>query len=294
MMNKRWMLFFKKHNPSWILKFVPDETFLQLKYWAKKGKQLDLDNPTSFTEKIQWLKLYDQKPVYTQMVDKCSAKEYVAKVLGDKYIIPNIGVWNDVASVDFESLPNQFVIKCTHDSGGLIICKDKSKLDVEAAKQQLQRCMERNWFYFSREYAYKALKPRIIAEEYLENDCEEGLHDYKVWCFNGEPKYIQYVSGRIGARTYEGFYDTDWNLQNFTYHNPPLEEDVPKPVCLKELVDVARKVSQGIPFLRADFYILPDNSIRFGELTFYPNGGWDTWTPKETDEIIGNLINLNA
>lgn len=291
-MNRQLMQLFKKFNPSWLLKFLPDKTFLKMKYRVKKGTKLNLDNPITFTEKIQWLKLYDRNPLYTKMVDKCDAKEYVSSIVGERYIIPNIAVWNSVDEIDFDRLPSQFVIKCTHDSGGLIICKNKSKLDIEKTKEQLRKCMKRNWFYFSREYAYKAVNPRIIAEEYLENDREEGLHDYKVWCFNGEPKYIQYVTGRIGAHTYEGFYDTDWNLQNFTYHNPRVQVDIPKPECLHELLDVARKVSQNIAFLRADFYVLPDKSIRFGELTFYPNGGWDTWTPKEMDKVVGDLITL--
>jgi hypothetical protein len=268
--------------------------FLKIKYRVKKGKKLNIDNPTTFTEKIQWLKLYDRNPMYTKMVDKYDAKEYVAAVLGQQYIIPNINVWDNVESVDFNSLPSQFVIKCTHDSGGLIICKDRCDLNVEKAKGLLRSCMKRNWFYFSREFAYKAVKPRIIAEEYLENDSKEGLHDYKVWCFNGEPKYIQYVTGRIGAHTYEGFYDTQWNLQPFTYHNPLVQSDIPKPVCLEELLEVSRKVAQGIPFLRADFYVLSDGTIRFGELTFYPNGGWDTWTPEEADVMMGKLISIQS
>lgn len=291
-MKKQIKKLLKKFNPSWILRFIPDEPFLKIKYRVKTGKKLNLRDPQTFTEKIQWIKLNDHNPQYSKMVDKYDAKEYVEHLIGSQYIIPNLGVWDDADQIDFAALPQQFVIKCTHDSGGLIICQDKSKLDIEASKVLLKRCMKRNWYYFSREYAYRSVKSRIIAEEYLENDSREGLHDYKVWCFNGEPRYIQYVTGRIGAHTYEGFYDLNWNLQDFTYHNPKVQVDIPKPACLDELIDVSRKVSQGTAFLRADFYVLQDQSIRFGELTFYPNGGFDVWTPVETDSMMGNLLLL--
>ena len=284
--------FLKKHNPSWLLKFIPDRLFLKIKYRIKVGRRLDLENPATFTEKIQWLKLYERNPLYTRMVDKYEAKEYVGSVIGDRYVIPNIGVWEKAEDIDFDSLPEQFVIKCTHDSGGLVICKDKSKLDIAAARELLRSCMKRNWFYFSREYAYKQISPRIIAEEYLENDSKEGLHDYKVWCFDGEPRYIQYVTGRIGRHSYEGFYDTDWNLQPFTYHNPPVMSEIPRPERLDELIGISRRLAQGLPFLRADFYILSDGTIRFGELTFYPNGGFDIWTPADTDAMMGKLMSL--
>ena len=212
--------------------------------------------------------------------------------MGEKYVTPTLGVWNHFDDVDFDTLPSQFVIKCTHDSGGLIICKDKKLLDISAAKEKIEHCLARNYYSNLREWPYKDVPPRIIAEEYLENN-EEGLHDYKVWCFNGEPVYIQYITGRIGDQTYEGFYDLNWELQNFSYHNPLMKEPVKRPDCLEELIWAARELAKNQPFVRTDFYVLEDGSIRFGEITFYPMSGMEHWHPAEMDRILGDMIDLN-
>lgn len=272
-------------------RLLPDKIFLQIKYKILMGKKLELSTPVLFSEKMQWLKLYDRKIEYTELVDKYLVKDVVKKELGEKYIIPTLGIWNNFSDIDFKTLPHQFVLKCTHDSGGIIICKDKNKLDMINAKKIIERSLKRNYFYSNREWPYKNVKPRIIAEQYLENG-EEGLHDYKVWCFNGEPKYIQYISGRIKNITYEAFYDLNWKKQSFYFHNPILKKDVVKPKNLAELINSARILSKNKPFSRCDFYVLEDGSLKFGEITFFPMSGLETWKPREMDKKIGEMIKI--
>lgn len=271
---------------------MPDDEYLKRVFRYKMGYSLNLDNPKTFTEKMQWLKLYDRRPEYTTMVDKYEVKAYVAKRIGEQYIIPTIGVWNHFDEIDFDKLPNQFVLKCTHDSGGIVICRNKSSLNLEKAKKIIECFIKREYYYLWREWPYKDVKPQILAEEYLENDCDEGLHDYKVWCFGGHVQYIQYITGRIQNVTFEGFYDRQWNLQTFSYHNPLMKKSVPKPSCLAELIVLAEKLSKNIPFVRVDFYILPSGQIKFGEITFYPSAGVDHWKPEEVDFQFGKLITL--
>ena len=269
-----------------------DQKYLEVLFRYKMGKKCEFNNPLTFCEKMQWLKVYNRDPLYTKLVDKDAVKQYVEQRIGLKYLIPTLGRWNHFDDVDFDTLPSQFVIKCTHDSGGLIICKDKKLLDISAAKEKIEHCLARNYYSNLREWPYKDVPPRIIAEEYLENN-EEGLHDYKVWCFNGEPVYIQYITGRIGDQTYEGFYDLNWELQNFSYHNPLMKEPVKRPDCLEELIWAARELAKNQPFVRTDFYVLEDGSIRFGEITFYPMSGMEHWHPAEMDRILGDMIDLN-
>jgi len=275
-----------------IKSFIPDEYFLKHKFSKSMGYKISLKNPRTFSEKMQWLKLYDRREIYTTMVDKYKAKRFVAGKLGDDIIIPTLGVWESFEHIDFERLPTSFVLKCTHDSGGLIICKDKKDLDVEKARQKLTTSLKHNYYYNSREWPYKNVQPRILAEEYLENDSNEGLHDYKVWCFNGEPVYIQYISGRLGDTT-EAFYDLNWNKQSFSYHNPLTDEDIPRPDKLQDIISASKKLSQDIAFLRCDFYITESGDVKFGELTFYPMAGFEHWHPEDMDLKMGAMIDLS-
>lgn len=275
-----------------LTKHINDKNYLKFYYRIKYGEKLNLNPPVLFTEKMQWLKIYNQKPEYTMMVDKLNAKEYVRNKLGEQYVTPLLGVWNHFDEIEFDKLPDKFVLKCTHDCGGLVICQDKSKLDMQAAKEKIEKSLKYNWYYMRREWPYKDVKPLIIAEEYMENDSQNGLFDYKVWCFNGKPTYIQFISGRLGKKTYEGFYDTDWNLQDFSYHNPKTETPVQRPEKLEELLSLCEKLAEGIPFVRTDFYILPDNSIRFGEITFFPMSGMDHFKPESANKMLGDMIHL--
>jgi len=273
------------------LNWIPDKTFLKLEYKAKTGGALNLDSPQTFNDKINWLKLNDRNPLYTTLVDKFAVKKYIEGKIGSNYVVRLLGVWDSFDEIDFSKLPEAFVLKCTHDSGGLAICRDKAAFDVEQARESINKCLKRNYYWMTREWPYRNVPRKIIAEEYLENDELEGLHDYKVWCFNGEPLYVQYITGRL-AETYELFYDQKWNKQTFTYHNPLYFGNVKKPDCLEELLDVCRKLADGIPFVRVDFYILSDGTLKFGEMTFYPMGGMQCWHPQDMDYKLGEKITL--
>lgn len=270
---------------------MSDEEYLKKLYKKRFHRKLDLSNPVLFSEKMQWLKLNNRRPEYTEMVDKYIAKQYVANVIGEQYVTPTIAVWNSYDEINFDELPDKFVLKCTHNSGGLIIVTDKKKINHQKAKADFERCLRKNYYLSSREWPYKDVQPRIIAEEYLENN-EDGLHDYKIWCFNGEPIYIQYISGRIGKCTNEAFYNVNWEKQSFSYHNPLMEGELPRPKCLEELLCAARKLAKNQPFVRIDFYILEDETIRFGEITFYPMSGCEHWKPEHMDRILGDMIDL--
>ena len=268
-----------------------DEKFLKMMFKRSMGYEPDLDNPRTFNEKLQWLKLHDRKPLYTTLVDKYEVKKYVADKIGEEYVIPTLGVWDSVDEIDFDSLPEQFVLKCTHDSGGVIICRDKAKLDIAAAKKKLRKRLKVNFYYLGREWPYKNVKPRIIAEKYMENS-EEGLHDYKVWCFNGQVEYIQYITGRLST-TYEAFYSRDWEKLPFTYLNPPMDGEAAKPEKLDEIIQIAEELASGIPFVRVDFYVLETGNILFGEETFYPCGGLEKFHPEDMSLKLGDMIRLN-
>lgn len=275
---------------KYLIRFVPDKIYLSAYYYAKQKRFPNIKNPKRFSEKIQWLKLYDKNPEHTVAVDKYLAKPYVAKIIGEKYITPTLGVYDHFDQIDFNKLPDKFVLKCNHDSAGLVIVQDKSKLDRAKAKEEIEQALKYNYYYISREWPYKDVKPVILAEEYLENG-EEGLHDYKVWCFNGKAMYIQYITGRI-RKTYEAFYDRDWEKQDFTYYNPLMDGEVKRPERLEELLEVSEKLAKDMPFLRADFYILETGEIKFGEMTFFPIGGMERWHPDEMDVKFGSMIDL--
>ena len=271
---------------------LSDEIYLKFKYKRKFGKALNLVNPQGFNEKMQWLKINNRRPSYTKLVDKYAVKSYIKDVIGEKYLIPLIGgPWEHFDEINFDSLPDKFVLKCSHDSGGIVICRDKKSLNKMAAKEKIEESLCRDFYLYRREWVYKNIPHRIFAEEYVENTSDEGLHDYKVWCFMGKPVYIQYINGRLKDVSYEVFFDTDWVAQNFCYHNEILKDKIPKkPERLEELLSIAEILAQGHLFIRADFYILADNSIKFGELTFYPNAGLENWHPEEMDKILGDKI----
>lgn len=278
------------------LRWVPTETYLKLRYQRLIGHKLDLENPKLYTEKLQALKLKyansSNLPQYTVMADKIKAKEYVGRVLGNEYIIPTLGIWNCYEQIDFEALPDKFVLKTNHDSGGVVVCSNKAKLDKKKARIKLTKSLKRNFYWFGREPQYRDIKPQIFAEEFLQNS-EQGLHDYKVWCFNGKALYTQYITGRIGNETFEAFYDRDWNKQDFTYHNPLMTGNAPRPEKLKELLKCAERLAKGLPFARVDFYVLEDGNIKFGEITFCPMSGFQEWRPEKMDLVFGEMLNVD-
>lgn len=272
---------------------MDDETFLKMAYKRKFGKELDLNNPVTFNEKLQWLKLNDRKPEYTEMVDKFMAKKYVASIIGQEHIIPTLGVWSRFDDIDFDKLPTQFVLKCTHDSGGLVVCKDKSNLNKKAAKKKIEKSMKTNYYKGGREWPYKNVKPRIIAEEYMEDISGNGLTDYKFYCFNGVPKYLYVSNGMDDHETARlSFLTMNWEKAPFG-RSDYLEFEVlpPKPTKFDEMVKIAKSLSGGHPFLRVDLYEI-NNKVYFSELTFSPCGGFMPFVPEEWDAKLGEMVNI--
>lgn len=268
-----------------------DKTYLKILYKLRLGQKLNLTNPLSFNEKLQWLKLYDHNPAYVKLVDKYTAKDIVAQTIGKEYIVKTYGLYNSFDDIDFDSLPNKFVIKCTHDSGGLVICKDKHLLDLKAAKAKINSCLETNYYYSSREWPYKYIKPRIIIEEYLDSK-KDDLTDYKFMCFNGKVKYIFTCTERFSDDELKvTFFDTTWKVMPFERHYHKSKTPIKKPTNLKTMIRLAEELSQGIPFVRVDFYD-ENNIIKFGEMTFYPGAGFEEFTPRIWDEKLGELITL--
>jgi len=271
---------------------MSDVEIIKRMYHISLHNELDLDNPTTFSEKIQWLKLNDRKPIYTVMVDKYSVKKYVSSIIGKKHIIPTLGVWNNFTDIDFDSLPNQFVLKCTHDSGSYIIVKDKTEFDKKSAKKKLEKGLKRNYYFVGREWPYKNVKPRIIAEPLL-NDGSEQLNDYKIYCFNGIPKYCQVIGNRSKDITID-FFDLDWRHQPFIGLNPLSRNsivEIQRPRYLELMIKFSGMLSKDTYFCRIDFYEV-NNKLYFGEITFYPLSGFGFFRPSEWNTIIGNLIEL--
>lgn len=275
-----------------IYMLLSDKLYIKLRYRYRMNKKLNLKFPKTFNEKLQWLKLYDRNPKYTKMVDKYEAKEYISNIIGEEYIIPTIGIYDKFDDIDFESLPNKFVLKCTHDSGGVVICKDKKNIDLVAIKKKINKCLKRNYYNFGREWPYKNIKPQIIAEEYIEDDNEEDLKDYKIFCFNGKPQFILVCSNRNGVFKNTDFYDIKWNLMPFTRENRTNNpKGIEKPNKLEEMLNISKKLSKDIPFVRVDLYEV-NEKVYFGELTFYPSSGFEGFQPEEYDKILGDMIKL--
>ncbi len=274
------------------LKNMPDDVYLSRMFKAKVGYTLNLAFPKTFNEKLQWLKLHDRKPTYTTMVDKYAVKDYVASIIGEQYIIPTLGVWDNFDDIDFDALPNQFVLKCTHDSGGLVICKDKSKLDIKKAKKKINKSLHRNYYYMLREWPYKNVKPRIIAEKYMEDHSTSELRDYKFFCFGGIAKCYKVDFDRFISHK-ANYFTPDGDLMKLGEEicPPDFDKAIPAPENLDRMKEFAEKLSAEMPFLRADFYDV-DGQVYFGELTFYPASGFGKFIYEGNDELLGSWIKL--
>ena len=269
-----------------------DKLYLKILYKKEIGKKLNLDNPQTFNEKLQWLKLNDRKDIYTTMVDKYEVKKYVSNIIGDEYIIPTIGVYDKFEDIDFDSLPNQFVMKCTHDSGSTIVCKDKGKFNKEEAKAKLEKALKHNYFYDSREWPYKNVKPRIIIEKYMVDESGIELKDYKIFNFDGKSKIIQVDYDRFETHK-RNLYTTDWEYIDLQIKFPKDPNHIiARPKKLELMIQLAEKLSQKISHVRTDFYVIGDK-IYFGELTFYHGGGYEKFTPEEWNRKLGDMIKLN-
>ncbi len=275
------------------LNWVPDKIYLKIMHRLVLGRKINFDNPKTFNEKLQWLKLYDRKDIYTKMVDKYEAKEYVKNAIGEEYIVQTIGIYNKFEEIDFDKLPNQFVIKCTHDSGSTIVCRDKTTFNIDKAKTKISKALKNNYFYQLREWPYKNVKPKILIEKYMESKGNKKMIDYKFFCFNEEPKFIYVSQGLENHKTAKiSFFDTDFKKEKFKREDYKEFEELPqKPIHFEEMKRLARILAKETTFLRVDFYEI-NEKIYFSELTFFPCGGFLPFEPKEYDSILGRLIRL--
>lgn len=259
--------------------WMSDEAYLKLRFRAAMGYKLDLEHPRTFNEKLQWLKLHDKNPLYPQLVDKYAVKEYVASLIGEEYIIPTLGVYNSFEEIDFEKLPEQFVLKCTHNSHCIYICRDKSKLDKERAERLLKRGLQRDPVRYAREWPYGQVPRRILAEQYMEDESHEELKDYKIFTFWGKAAMAYVDFGRF-TKHMRNHYSLDWEYMDVstTYPSDP-QYVIPRPEKLELMIELAERLSQNIPHVRVDFYSI-NSRIYFGELTFYHEGGFGKFDPK--------------
>lgn len=254
---------------------------------------LNLNNPQSFNEKLQWLKLHDHNPLYTTLVDKYRVKEWVANKIGAEYVIPTLAVWQRADDIDISSLPNRFVLKCNHDSGSIIICKDKATFDLNVAKELFKKSLKKNFYYAGWEWPYKKVKPCVFAEAYMEDEITHDLRDYKFFCFDGEAKYLFIASERMNKNTETrfDFFDRKYNHIDVTSGHPNADVLPKKPVSYEKMLALADKLSEGIPHVRVDLYEI-NGKVYFGEMTFYHWGGFKPFNPQKWDYIFGDMLKL--
>lgn len=271
-----------------------DALYLKMEYYFQTGRRLNLNNPKSYNEKLQWLKIHDRKPEYTQMVDKAGVKDYITKTMGEQYVIPTLGVWKHFDEIDFTTMPEKFVLKCTHDSGGLVICKNKKTLDKVNAKKKIEKCLKKNYFYGTREWPYKDVEPRIIAEPLLEQANGEEICDYKVMCFNGKAKLIEFHMNRHSDHHTQDFYDVNWQKTEISQgkgYGGCSDIEVTKPSCLDEMLQLSETLTKDMAHCRVDWYVV-NGHLYFGELTFFDGSGFDLFDRYEDDLLLGSWINL--
>lgn len=276
-------------------KLLSDEKYISRQYKKKLGKELNLNDPKTFNEKLQWMKLHYRKEEFTDYVDKYEVRNFVKEKIGNHVLNDLYGVYMNPEEIDLEKLPNSFVLKVNHGSGQQVICEDKKSLDWEKAKKDFKKYLKQNYFYQGREWAYKNVDPKIISEKFLVDESGKELKDYKIFCFNGDPKIIQVDTGRFTEHK-RNLYDLDWNLLEFKYVRDNTIEKIEKPSKLNEMIDYARTLSEGIPFVRVDFYQVGAQVI-FGEMTFFPENAAGKFYPEIQDEVLGSWIklpNLNA
>lgn len=275
--------------------FLPDKMYLKWKFKLIMGYKLDLDNPQTFNEKLQWLKLYDRNPEYTKMVDKYEVREYIKEKLGGEYLIPLLGVYDNFDDIDFSNLPNQFVIKCNHDSGGLVISKDKGNLNIEETRKKINRSLKKNYYYAGREWPYKNVKPRIIIEEYMEDKIDKELIDYKLYAFNGKVDYVMACFDRFNGGPKFIYFDKNWNIKkSFSNDGMKYGDSIKlrKPKNLDKMFEFASLLSKNIPFVRVDFYEV-NGKLYFGELTFFPSSGFDDTRTNDVKEYLNNELGVD-
>ena len=299
-MNEKNKLIKALKHPEWVFgvilrrlfaRIMDDKTFIKWEYFSGMGKFPNLEHPTTFNEKLQWLKLNNIHEEYTDLVDKYEAKEIVRKIIGDEYIIPTIGIYDSFDEIDFDALPNQFVLKTTHDSGGVVVCPNKSKFDKVAARKKLEKSLKNNFFYEHREYPYKNVKPRIIAEKFMVDESGTVLKDYKFFCFDGKCKMLFVATDRGVGDVKFDFFDTNFKHLPFKQGHPWATKEIKKPAGFDKMLELAEILGKGFPHVRVDLYDI-NGKIYFGELTFFHFSGNVPFDPQEWDYKIGEWLKL--
>ena len=294
-----------KNNPKYLVKFLlykmpllscrfSDRMYINIRYWCEIGRLLNLETPRGYNEKLQWLKLHDRRPEYTMMVDKYAVRKHIADTIGEEYLIPLLGVWDDPDEINFDALPDHFVLKCNHNSGiGMCICKNKATLDIEKVKKGLRKGLKQDYYLTGREWPYKDVLRKIVAEKYMVDESGYELKDYKFFCFNGEPKALFVATDRNkpNEEVKFDFYDLEWNHLPFINGHQNANRTIPKPASLDRMIAVARKLSEGIPHVRIDLYDI-NGYIYFGELTFSHMSGFAPFQPEEWDYTFGSWLEL--
>lgn len=279
-----------------INKHIGDKTYLKWVYYFRTGKKINIDKPKTFNDKINWLKLHNTSQLYSLCVDKYLVRSLIQEKLGEQYLIPLIGSWRSFDDIDFDQLPNQFVLKCSHDSGSVFVCHDKSRLSLGNLRKKFSKALKKNYFFIGREYPYKNLEPRIICEKLMVDNSNPDLVDYKFFCFNGTPRILFYASERFtsddGIARFD-FYDMQLNHLNI---RRPGHKNSKYPLSISietfnKMKDICSILSAGFPFVRVDLYLINDK-IYFGELTFYPGGGFVDFEPNHWNDVFGNWIDL--
>lgn len=273
-------------------KHLPDRVFLKLCYYNRFGRKLNLNHPQTFNEKLQWLKLHDRNPEHTTMVDKIEVKKWVADRIGERFIIPTLGVWERAEDIDFDSLPDQFVLKTNHDSGKVVICKDKSTLDISNTRKILSESLHQDYYILGREWPYKDVKRRIFAEKYVVTPNDE-LSDYKFFCFDGVPKFLFIATERNKKDTDVkfDFFDIDFNHLPVKNGHENADNVPEKPDKFDEMVKISSELSRGCKHVRVDLYNI-NGEIYFGELTFFHHAGFMPFIPDEWDYEFGKFLTL--
>jgi hypothetical protein len=276
-----------------ICRIIPDSIYLKIKFRLKMMEKLNLNNPKTFNEKLQWLKLNDRKPEYKNMVDKYEVRKYIADKIGEEYLIPLLGVWDKFEDIDFEQLPNQFVLKPNHTSGNVFICKDKSKINYEKLKKEINSWLNRKYYWVHREWPYKNIKPRIICEKYMVDESGVELKDYKFFCFNGEPKIIQVISERKNGQYYINHFDLEWNRVEIRRKNHKENKTLfsKKPNELEKMITISKELCKSMLFARIDLYAT-EKGVYFGEITFFPASGYMGFEDERANYLLGSWIRL--
>jgi hypothetical protein len=279
-------------NARGFLNWMTDDIHIRIMYRLQLGKKLNLKNPTTFNEKLQWFKLHDRNPEYIKMVDKYAVREYIKNTIGEEHLIPLIGVYDNFDEINFDELPNKFVLKTTHDSGGVVICTDKSKLNLKQAKKKINKSLKRNYYWHAREWPYKNVKPRIVCEKFMLDESGTELKDYKFMCFNGEAKCSFVCLNRNSPKGLNvDFYDMDWKPMPFERKYPNSGTMILKPKTFDKMVEFAERIAQDKTFVRVDFYEI-NGYLYFGEITFYPGSGFEKFEPDLWDKILGSWIKI--